>query len=51
MSNIGTNALYKSYNRDKDKQPKIGNDRKFVLFLQAILTVLWKREFINISTT
>jgi len=32
-------------------QPKIDNDRKFVLFLQAILTLSWKKEIINISTT
>ena len=51
MSNIDINTLYKSYNGGKDKQPKIDNDRKFVLFLQAILTVLWKKGFINISTT
>jgi hypothetical protein len=48
MSNFNTNVLYKKYNRRKDKQPKMDNDGKFILFLQAILTIPWKKETINI---
>ena len=48
MSNFDFNALYKT-RTDKIKACKRFNDNKFVLFLQAIWTRLWKNEHINIS--